>query len=180
MSVTLLRPLHERRSIKALAVFGAALGAATACQAATNELNPSQEHLGLAARPSIGQVLLDDAGRTVYLFEKDESDESYCTGACASVWPPVTTKGMPVVSSGVDAGKVTLIKRDDGLMQVAYAGHPLYYYQADSSSDDAYGQELDQFGAEWYAVTASGGTAEASSSNSYGNGGSSGSGGGYG
>jgi hypothetical protein len=68
-------------------------------------------------------------------------------------------------------------------MQVAYAGHPLYYYQADTSSDDTYGQELDQFGAGWYALTPTGDKAENHStdkSNGSGSDSSGGSGGGYG
>jgi predicted lipoprotein with Yx(FWY)xxD motif len=162
-------------------MLGATVGLVSACHGPTNELHPGQEHLGLAERPSLGRVLVDDEGRTVYLFEKDEPHESYCTGACASVWPPVTTSGMPVVSDGVDASKVTLIRRDDGLMQVAYAGHPLYYYQADTSSDDSYGQDLDQFGAGWYAVSATGSQAETdSSSRSSSQDGGSSSGGSYG
>jgi predicted lipoprotein with Yx(FWY)xxD motif len=164
MSAMRHQPGLFRRRLGTAAAIGAALTVGTACQSATNELNPSQEHLGVADRPSIGKVLVDDEGHTVYLFDKDEAHESYCTGACASVWPPVTTKGMPAVSTGVDASKVSLIRRDDGLMQVAYAGHPLYYYQGDTSSDDTYGQEKDQFGAEWYAITATGDDAHAASS----------------
>jgi len=181
------QPRSKRRhQWSALAVIGAALSVATGCQSATNELKPGQEHLAVADRGSLGKVLVDDEGRTVYLFEKDDSGESYCNGACASVWPPVTTKSMPSVSGGLDSSKVTLVKRDDGLMQVAYAGHPLYYYRADTSSDDTYGQEVEQFGAEWYALSASGGQAESNSSDSgssgtsNGTGGSGSSGGSYG
>jgi predicted lipoprotein with Yx(FWY)xxD motif len=162
--------LGLRRQLGTVAAVTATLTVATACQSATNELNPSQEHLAVADRSALGKVLVDDEGRTVYLFDKDESHESYCTGACASVWPPVTTKGMPAMSGGVDASKVSMIKRDDGLMQVAYAGHPLYYYQGDTSSDDAYGQELDQFGAEWYAITPTGEDAHSHSDMSHGGG----------
>lgn len=164
----------------AVFVAGAAIAAlAAGCSSATNELNPTRERLALGDRPGLGQVLTDGDGRTVYLFEKDEAHESYCSGACASVWPPVTTRGMPTVDAGLDASKVTLIKRDDsGLMQVVYDGHPLYYYQADTSDDDAYGQSKDQFGAEWYTVGAAGMTSEAHPTD--GSGGTSNSGGGSG
>jgi predicted lipoprotein with Yx(FWY)xxD motif len=163
--------LGLRPQLRTVAAVVATLSVATACQGATNELKPGQEHLAVADRSALGKVLVDDEGRTVYLFDKDEAHESYCTGACASVWPPVTTKAMPAVSTGVDASKLTLIKRDDGLMQVAYAGHPLYYYQGDTGSEDAYGQEKDQFGAEWYAITAAGADAQNRKSNAGGGGG---------
>ena len=139
----------------------AALGlVAVGCHAATDELNPSREELKVATKAPLGQLVVDDEGRTVYLFQKDESNESYCYGACESVWPPVTTTAMPMVE-GLDRSKVTLLHRDDGLMQVVFNGHPLYYYQADTDTEDTYGEEQDQFGAEWYAVTPQGDKAEA-------------------
>jgi predicted lipoprotein with Yx(FWY)xxD motif len=134
---------------------------ATGCQAATNELHPAREELKAAARGSLGQVIVDDEGHAVYLFEKDEPDESYCKGACESVWPPLTTDGTPKLEGSLDTSKVTLIKRAGGLTQVVYAGHPLYYYQGDRDPEDTYGQEKDQFGAEWYTLRPSGQKAEA-------------------
>lgn len=133
---------------------------ATGCATATNELNPGHEALKVAPKPRLGPVLADDSGHTVYMFTKDEADESYCTGACESVWVPVTTKSMPTVEDGLNVHQVTLLKREGGLMQVVYHGHPLYYYQADTDSSDAYGQEQNQFGAEWYALTPAGNQAE--------------------
>src|SRR4029078_6036214 len=49
----------------------------------------------VADNPKLGQILVDSQGHTVYMFEKDESDESYCNGSSAKVWPPGTTKGPP-------------------------------------------------------------------------------------
>jgi predicted lipoprotein with Yx(FWY)xxD motif len=46
--------------------------------------------------------------------------------------------------------------RDDGATQVTYHSHPLYYYAGDSRPGDAVGQGLNQFGAKWYVVAASG------------------------
>lgn len=149
-------PRH-RLSLASLA--GLAL-VATGCATATNELNPSQETLKVAAKAPLGPVLADDSGHTVYMFVKDEAAESYCTGACESVWVPVTTKSMPTIEDGLNTHKVTLLKREGGLTQVVYNGHPLYYYQADTDSSDAYGQEQNQFGAEWYALTPAGNQAE--------------------
>ena len=151
---------RHRRGLVRLSCLPALALAAAGCRTATNELNPSQEQLKVAAKAPLGQVVVDDEGRTIYMFEKDEAHESYCYGACASVWPPVTTKSMPMLEDGIDASKVSLLKRDDGLRQVVYNGHPLYYYQADGDREDAYGQEKDQFGGEWYAVTPTGEKAE--------------------
>ena len=109
------------------------------------------------ADTGLGQVLVGPDGNTVYLFEKDTSgDTSTCSGECASDWPPLTTKGKPTAGSGVDASKLTTFKRDDGTTQIAYNGHPLYYFSGDSSPGDTNGNESDAFGGEWYAMNASG------------------------
>ena len=80
------------------------------------------------------EVLVDSDGRTLYLFEKDdEADESYCSGACAEAWPPLTSTGKASAGDGLDAGQLTTFEREDGDTQVAYAGHPLYLYAGDAA-----------------------------------------------
>lgn len=129
---------------------------AAGCGAATNSLHPGREEVASARLPDLGNILVDDKGRTLHLFVSDPSDQTTCYGACASIWPPVTTAGAPAAKGGVSAGKLSTFHRSDGGTQVAYAGHPLYYYQADTEAGDAYGEGLDQFGAEWYALSATG------------------------
>jgi predicted lipoprotein with Yx(FWY)xxD motif len=104
----------------------------------------------------LGQVLVDSQGRTLYLFEKDKGTASSCTGACASVWPPVTTGGQKLVGRGVSTAKLGSTKRADGKTEATYAGHPLYTYAGDAKPGDTKGQGLDQFGAEWYVLAPSG------------------------
>jgi len=121
----------------------------------------------LTSNGDLGQILVDGDGRTLYLFEKDdEGDESYCSGECAKDWPPFTSSGTPQAGDGIDASKLTTFKRDDGTTQVSYADHPLYYFSGDQSPGDTNGNGLDKFGAEWYAVTADGQTAEESDGSS--------------
>jgi predicted lipoprotein with Yx(FWY)xxD motif len=116
--------------------------------------------VAVANNPKLGQIVVDGKGRTVYLFEKDDSaDESYCYGGCAKVWTPVTTTGTPQ-ANGVPASKISTFKRKDGTTQVSFDGHPLYYYVDDTKPGDANGNNLDQFGAEWYAMHPNGKNAE--------------------
>jgi hypothetical protein len=51
---------------------------------------------------------------------------------------------------------LTTVARSDGSTQVAYAGHPLYYFQGDTSNGDTNGQGSDGFGAKWWEVTGAG------------------------
>jgi predicted lipoprotein with Yx(FWY)xxD motif len=90
------------------------------------------------------------------MFEKDKTPKSTCNGACAAVWTPFTTAGNPKAAAGVDPAKLTTSKRSDGKQQVVYAGQPLYYYVPDTKAGDTTGQNLDQFGAEWYVLSPAG------------------------
>lgn len=104
-----------------------------------------------------GHFLVDANGHTLYLFQRDEKNDSYCTGACAAVWPPFESDSKPQALAGVSASALGVFKRGDGQMQVTYDGHPLYYYAADASTPGHMkGQALEQFGAEWYVVTRNG------------------------
>jgi predicted lipoprotein with Yx(FWY)xxD motif len=106
-------------------------------------------------KTSLGGILTDGNGRTLYLFEKDKGPKSTCFGACAAAWPPLTTKATPMAGSGVSAAKLGTSPRSGG-REVTYAGHPLYLYAGDTASGQINGQGLDQFGAEWYALSGSG------------------------
>jgi predicted lipoprotein with Yx(FWY)xxD motif len=105
---------------------------------------------------NVGNALVDGQGRTLYLFEADKGSTSACNGACASIWPPATTTGKPAAGPGVDAAKLATTKRNDGTLEVTYSGHPLYRYAPDTKPGDASGQGLNQFGAKWYVLAASG------------------------
>jgi predicted lipoprotein with Yx(FWY)xxD motif len=104
-----------------------------------------------------GRYLVDSQGHSVYLFEKDEDGESYCSGACAAVWPPLETSTAPRGGAGIQDAELGTIDRPDGDMQVTYHGHPLYYYAADASTPGkTKGEDIDQFGAGWYLVSSHG------------------------
>jgi predicted lipoprotein with Yx(FWY)xxD motif len=101
----------------------------------------------------LGKIVVDGRSRTLYLFEKDKNGKSRCSGACATNWPPLLTKGKPKAGAGVKASKLGTTKRADGTTQVTYGGHPLYTFVADKNKPGSTkGQELDAFGAEWYVV----------------------------
>ncbi|MDQ3865930.1 MAG: hypothetical protein M3304_03750 [Actinomycetota bacterium] len=115
------------------------------------------------ASSSLGRILVDGQGRTLYLFEKDTGTTSTCSGGCASSWPPVTTSGAPKASKGAVAAKLATSKRSDGTLQVTYNGHPLYLYAGDSKPGQTNGEGLDQFGAEWYVLSPAGDKVESGS-----------------
>ena len=105
----------------------------------------------------LGTILAAGPKRlTVYLFEADKGSTSSCSGACAKVWPPVTSEGKPVAGGAAVAADLGTTMRSDGSEQVTYKGHPLYYYDDDKDSGDAYGEGSKQFGASWYVLKSDG------------------------
>ncbi len=93
---------------------------------------------------------------TVYMFEADKGTSSACSGACAKAWPPVTTASDPTVSGSALSADLGTTMRSDGTKQVTYKGHPLYFFEKDEDSGDAYGQGSKAFGAGWYVLKPNG------------------------
>ena len=112
--------------------------------------------LSVTTNAKLGKIIVDAKGRTLYDFVIDKGTTSVCYGACASLWPPLTTHGRPVAGRGVSARLIGTAKRHDGTTEVTYAGHPLYYYAPDRKRGQITGQALNQFGAPWYALAPNG------------------------
>jgi predicted lipoprotein with Yx(FWY)xxD motif len=159
------RPLIVAIAPAALAVIAAGCGGASstptaagggAYGAAAATAKPVAATSVSTAHTKLGTVLADAKGRTLYLFEKDKGPMSSCYGACAAVWPPLTSHGKAMGGTGIAAAKLGASRRTDGTAVVTYGGHPLYTYAGDTKRGDVKGQGLDQFGAEWYVVAPSG------------------------
>jgi predicted lipoprotein with Yx(FWY)xxD motif len=131
-----------------------------------NDDDQATAAIGVAKADSLGRILVDSQGRTVYLFRKDTGPTSTCSGECAVDWPPVTTKGKPTAGSGVTADEVGATSRSDGKTQVTYNGHPLYLFEGDSGPGDTNGQGIAAFGARWYVLSPAGSQVTASASSS--------------
>jgi predicted lipoprotein with Yx(FWY)xxD motif len=123
-------------------------------------------------KTTLGTVLVDARGRTLYLFEKDRKGMSACDTACVKFWPPLVSRATPRAGKGVHKSMLGISKRQDGRRQVTYAGHPLYTFVGDKSAGQTSGEGLTNFGAPWDALAASGRAVEPSqpSSGGYGSG----------
>src|SRR3954454_18887302 len=80
-----------------------------------------------AQSTSLGTILVDGRGRTVYVFANDKTTASTCDGACAADWPPVPASPPPAPPQGV-TGALGTTARSDGTRQLTVAGHPLYTF----------------------------------------------------
>jgi predicted lipoprotein with Yx(FWY)xxD motif len=164
----LLAACSKSSSVTPAAGGGGSAGGTTG--AATVSLTPSS---------SLGSILTDSSGRTLYLYQKDSGTASVCTGSCAALWPPLTTTGTPTAGSGVTGSMLGTTMRADGSTQVTYNGHPLYLYVGDSGPGQTNGQGVQDF----FVVNGSGNKVAGTTSgngggNGYGGGGGYGNGGG--
>jgi predicted lipoprotein with Yx(FWY)xxD motif len=105
---------------------------------------------------SLGQILVNSHGRTLYLWAHDKHHKSACYGACAVYWPPLTTKGKPRAIGGARKVLLGTTRRRDGRMQVTYHGHPLYRFSGDTKAGDTSGEGLTDFGGRWDPVSPTG------------------------
>jgi predicted lipoprotein with Yx(FWY)xxD motif len=102
-------------------------------------------------------VLTDAAGKTLYTFDKDGTGKSNCTGTCTVAWPPFIAQEPPKVD-----GAFTQIMREDGRLQWARDGKPLYFFSGDGAAGDVKG---DGVGGVWHAVKT--GTPRAAATSTY-------------
>jgi predicted lipoprotein with Yx(FWY)xxD motif len=111
-------------------------------------------------KTSLGQVLANARGFTLYAFSRDAKNKDKCatTSGCTQVWPVASTHGKPSAGAGVKASMLGTVKLAGGGQQVTYAGHPLYTYSQDSGPGQTDYVGARQFGGVWHAVNASGRT----------------------
>jgi predicted lipoprotein with Yx(FWY)xxD motif len=154
---------------------GGAGGDATAMSSAgTNAV--SAEEIGGA-----GNVLVDSNGQALYTSDLETAaGKVLCTGACNSFWEPLTAHGN-VTSSGSVPGKLGVVKRPDGTMQVTYNGDPLYSFTQEQAGEVTGNGFTDAFDGQQFtwnvvAIGNTGGTSSGSGSGSAGSGNSSGTG----
>ncbi len=107
-------------------------------------------------KTTLGLILVNSRGHTLYLFAKDRNGKSACSGSCARFWPPLLSTGTPTAGRGVKRSLLGTTRRSNGSRQVTYNRHPLYTYALDKRAGQTNGEGNSAFGAKWYAVSANG------------------------
>jgi predicted lipoprotein with Yx(FWY)xxD motif len=102
------------------------------------------------ANTSLGTILVDAQGRTLYHRTDESATHIVCTGQCASTWPPLFAQGTTGVGN---VGPLSTVMRPDGKNQAAAAGQPLYTFAGDAKAGDTNGQGV---GGIWFVIKAQG------------------------
>ena len=112
-----MKPSLSLLALTAAALTPATLTAVPAMSAPATASAPDGEVA--LSRSTLGSILVDNRGRTLYLFEKDKRGKSSCAGACATYWPPLLTHGKPAAAAGVKSALLGITRRAGG----AHTGH---------------------------------------------------------
>src|ERR1700761_4629081 len=155
----------SRTRFPLVAAVAVIVAAAVAVIVATSGASTTKSQSKVAAasaisvrQTSLGHILVDANGRTLYLFKGDRPNVSTLSAAGQAIWPPLTANTTPRALNGTVAGRIGRVAHAGGAAQVTYNGHPLYYYVGDHSPGQTSGQGLNQFGALWYVLGPTGNT----------------------
>jgi predicted lipoprotein with Yx(FWY)xxD motif len=127
-------------------------GTATTTAAASSARGPKLKVTG----SDYGRILSNGGGRALYVFTADRGKASNCSGDCATAWPPYIVKAKPAAGAGAKPGLIGTTRREDGRLQAAYAGHPVYFYEGDRKPGQVLCQGVTEFGGYWYVLRANG------------------------
>ena len=116
------------------------------------------------ASSSLGTILVDSQGMTLYHLSGEVNGKFICTSsACVGVWHPLIAPSSGAPSGEV--GSLGTVKRPEGTVQVTYKGTPLYTFTGDQQAGETKGQGIKDVGT-WSAVTTGSSSAPAASSSS--------------
>ena len=167
--ITYRKPGTTRRRGRHVAVVGVAAaglavvaagcsnGSGSSSGAAPAAPTPTASTATVSAQPtSLGTIVVNSQGRTVYVFANDKTSASTCTGGCAANWPFVPAPAsLPASLPGV-TGKLGTTVRTGGARQLTVAGHPVYTFAGDSAPGQTNGQGKVLDGGLWTVVSPAG------------------------
>jgi predicted lipoprotein with Yx(FWY)xxD motif len=113
-----------------------------------------------ASNPTLGTILVDGQGMTLYHLSGEQNGKFICTSStCLGVWHPLVapSSGAP----GGEVGSLGTVKRPDGTIQVTYKGTPLYTFTQDQQPGETKGQGIKDVGT-WSVVATSSNSASTS------------------
>ncbi|SMD32785.1 Secreted repeat of unknown function [Reichenbachiella faecimaris] len=102
---------------------------------------------------TLGDVLTDANGVTLYVFAKDVAGSSNCTEGCLDSWPIFYAKEAEI-SSGLESADFGVITHANGAKQTTYKGWPLYYYApaGDGELEAANNTSGEAIGGVWFVA----------------------------
>ncbi|KAF0158779.1 MAG: hypothetical protein FD188_2443 [Ignavibacteria bacterium] len=108
----------------------------------------SQTIVKITNNPTLGNILTDGNGRSLYFFTKDATGSSLCNDGCTVIWPVFYSNSL-IIGEGLNTNDFGTILRADSSKQTTYKGWPLYYFHNDSIAGDVKGENVNGV---WYVA----------------------------
>jgi predicted lipoprotein with Yx(FWY)xxD motif len=142
-----------RLGLPLLLIGVAGVGAAMAATARTH----ASATVKTAKNAKFGIILVASNGRTLYRYTLDSKGVNRCTSnaVCNKYWPPLLVKAgvKPTAGGSTASALLGTMKASHGMLQVTYAGFPLYRFAGDTGAGQVKGQG---FQSQWYVVNTKG------------------------
>jgi predicted lipoprotein with Yx(FWY)xxD motif len=103
-------------------------------------------------------IVVDGRRRTLYRLSSATGGKLVCTGGCLRVWQPLTvrsTHAHVIAGAGV-RGRLTIVRRPNGLLQIALRGMLLYRFSGDLAPGEAFGRSRRTGPGHWQVIPANG------------------------
>jgi predicted lipoprotein with Yx(FWY)xxD motif len=148
-------PLKVALSLAATLLAAGSLSAALA-------LASSDATVGASSNATLGRTVVVNAqGHTLYTLSGESSHHLLCTSKeCFKFWPPLTVSSAhaKLKAGGGVHGKLGILRRPGGVLQVTLRGLPLYRFFDDKARGQAKGEGIESFGGTWHALAAGAGS----------------------
>ena len=119
----------------------------------TSELSSDSTDSIRATMGSDGEILTDQRGMSLYVYDADTATASKCTGACTKVWKPfLRPSGGITVLGTVKSNWVGSLKRADGGTQLLFNGKPLYFHIEDKNPGETKGRGKTDANGKWSLI----------------------------
>ena len=132
---------------------GWAFQTSTAPQPQAQANSPSQSPL-VSLNTSIsqfGSFLVDPNGMPLYVESTDFGGRTNCVGSCTSIWVPYTVQASTYLTKAANIpGKLGMLQRPDGTVQLTYNNLALYTYAKDAKGGAPTGEGINGI---WYLAT---------------------------
>lgn len=132
---------------------GSLITDAPAAPEAADAPAPAATALVSTGTTSLGDVLVDASGLSLYGFTEDVDGVPTCADACADAWPPVLLDSAELPAD-LDPAVFSVSERADGTFQLNAGVWPLYRFAGDAAPGDVNGQNS---GDVWFLATPDGG-----------------------
>jgi len=132
-----------------------------ACSPVASVTTTPADTIDVASNPSLGKILVNGQGMTLYAFTKDPPDQSKCDAKCLANWPALVSSGTPKLGPGVDASLIGNATLPGGEKIITYDHMPLYTFIKDTQPGQVNGEDV---GSVWYVVSPDGKLVQAKSS----------------